>query len=131
MTKSNPTGTRAIVRAYYDAWSTGDMAGAGETLADEVVNPAAFNGYTDAPVTRAAYLEVLSTFYKGVTGFDLISELYGDDEATLVYDVHTATPAGTIRSAEHFRLRDGRIHTVVLIFDTGRRNPAPPPVPHD
>ncbi len=47
----------------------------------------------------------------------MISELYGESEATLVYDVHTATPAGTQRTAEHFRLGDGKITSIMLIFD--------------
>ncbi|MET1074257.1 MAG: hypothetical protein ABWY11_16540, partial [Umezawaea sp.] len=48
---------------------------------------------------------------------DLMSELHGDAEATLVYDVHTASPVGTQRTAEHFRLADGRITSILLIFD--------------
>ncbi|WP_211370224.1 hypothetical protein [Nonomuraea turkmeniaca] len=58
-----------------------------------------------------------------MTGLDLISELYGDAEATLVYDVHTATPAGTQRTAEHFRLRGGKISEILLIFDAAPWQP--------
>lgn len=47
----------------------------------------------------------------------MISELYGESEATLVYDVHTKTPVGTQRTAEHFQVRDGRIISIMLIFD--------------
>ncbi|MER7502807.1 hypothetical protein AB0L05_06190 [Nonomuraea pusilla] len=54
---------------------------------------------------------------------DLISGLYGEPEATLVYDVHTATPAGTQRTAEHFRLTDGRITSIMLIFDSAPWQP--------
>ncbi|MCA6091419.1 hypothetical protein LE181_04440 [Streptomyces sp. SCA3-4] len=53
-----------------------------------------------------------------MTGVDLISELYGESEATLVYDVHTSLPAiGSQRTAEHFHLTNGRIDTIRLIFD--------------
>ncbi|MFH7594821.1 hypothetical protein WDV06_06880 [Streptomyces racemochromogenes] len=49
---------------------------------------------------------------------ELISELYGETEATLVYDVHTAPAVGiTQHTAEHFRLRDGRITSIKLVFD--------------
>jgi hypothetical protein len=34
-----------------------------------------------------------------------------------MYDMHTG-PFGTIRAAEHYRLRDGRIFSHELIFDT-------------
>lgn len=47
----------------------------------------------------------------------MISELYGETEATLVYDVQTATTVGTQRTAEYFRLREGRIAAILLIFD--------------
>jgi hypothetical protein len=43
-----------------------------------------------------------------VTGVDMLSELYGESEATLVYDVHTATPVGTQRTAEPFACGTGR-----------------------
>ncbi|MGW5343538.1 hypothetical protein [Streptomyces sp. HUAS TT3] len=50
---------------------------------------------------------------------ELISELYGESEATLVYDLHTVPAVGiTQRTAEHFRLRDGRITAIMLIFDS-------------
>ena len=52
-----------------------------------------------------------------MTGVELRSELFGADEATLVYDVHTATPVGTQRTAEHFRLTNGLITEITLIFD--------------
>jgi hypothetical protein len=31
--------------------------------------------------------------------------------------VHTATPVGVQRTAEHFRVRDGKIESITLIFD--------------
>ena len=67
-------------------------------------------------VTEAGQ-EWVTGFLGIVTGVDMISELYGEGEATLVYDVHTATPVGTQRTAEHFRLRDGGIASIRLIFD--------------
>ncbi|MCP2165902.1 hypothetical protein [Goodfellowiella coeruleoviolacea] len=65
----------------------------------------------------AGHLAGLAGFLRVVTGVDMISELYGEREATLVYDVHTATPVGTQRTAEHFRLDDTGITSITLIFD--------------
>lgn len=48
----------------------------------------------------AGHLAGLPGFLQVVTGVDMISELYGESEATLVYDVHTATPVGTQRTAD-------------------------------
>ena len=108
---------RAAVRAYHDAWTSGDIERAGRVLADEVANPTPLNGYSQAGQARAGYLEDLRRFAAIVTGTILISELYGADEATLVYDVLTTVPVGWIRTAEHFRLREGRIISSILIFD--------------
>ncbi len=105
--------TRQVVRAYHDAWIGGDMLAASAYLADDFTGGGPFFSY-DSP---ADCLASNSKFLPVVTGLDMISELYGDAEATLVYDVHTATPAGTIRTAEYFRLTDGRISSIILIFD--------------
>jgi ketosteroid isomerase-like protein len=104
--------TQEIVQAYHRARFSGDVPAAEATLAD---------GFTfESPLmtaTAADHLAELPAFLGIVTGVDMTSELYGEEEATLVYDVHTATPVGTQRTAEHFRLRDGRIAEIRLIFD--------------
>lgn len=104
--------TQDIVQAYHRARFSGDVPSARATFAD---------GFTfESPLLTATaddHLAGLPAFLGIVTGVDMISELYGEDEATLVYDVHTATPVGTQRTAEFFRLRDGRIAEIRLIFD--------------
>jgi hypothetical protein len=104
--------TRQIVQTYHSARFTGDA-----TTAIALLAP----GFTfTSPLMRsdaAGHLASLDTFLQIVTGVDMISELYGDAEATLVYDVHTATPVGTQRTAEHFAVTDGRITSINLIFD--------------
>ena len=118
-TPANHEQTRRIVRGYHDAWMAGEVDAAGAYLAETVVNPAPFNHYSPAPRSRADYLAFLRGFRQRVTSVDLISALYGQDEATLVYEVHTSTPTGarTFPTAEHFRLTDGRIARVLLIFN--------------
>ena len=104
--------TRQIVRDYHEARFRGDVTTASARLAD---------GFTfQSPLMTGnaeEHLSGITGFLEIVTGVDLISELYGDTEAILVYDVHTATPVGTQRTAEHFRLRDGGIESITLIFD--------------
>ena len=115
MTAMPETETRRIVRSYHDAWVSGDVDGAGKFLADEVVNPAPFNNHSTGPLSRTEYVEGLRRFGQTVTGVEMISELYGEGEATLVYDAHTST-RGTFHTCEHFRLTGGLISTVILIF---------------
>ena len=104
--------TRETVRTYHRARFGGDVTGARATLADEFT--------FESPLLSASaddHLAGLPAFLGIVADVDMISELYGTDEATLVYDVHTTTTVGTQRTAEHFRLRDGRITSIRLIFD--------------
>jgi len=106
------TSVREIVRAYFDTWTRGDIAAAGQYLAHDLAFAGSVNTFTDA----AAFLQALSGYRALITtGNDLISELYGDDEATLIYDSHTR--AGTIRTAEYLQLSDGKISSINLIFD--------------
>jgi hypothetical protein len=106
-------GTTEVVQAYHSARFRGDVPGAAAQLADEFM----FSSPLIQSRSPDGHLGTLDAFLQIVTGVDMISELYGDDEATLVYDVHTATPVGTQRTAEHFRLTGGRISEIKLIFD--------------
>ncbi|MFI0742264.1 hypothetical protein ACH4PU_29960 [Streptomyces sp. NPDC021100] len=106
--------TRATVRAYHQARFRGDVPAAARTLG----RPFRFQSPLLTSDSPHDHLSGLDTFLGIVTGVDLISELYGEAEATLVYDVHTAVPAiGTQRTAEHFHLVNGHIETIRLIFD--------------
>lgn len=70
----------------------------------------------DSPKQHVA---ALVRFVPFITGVDLISELYGEGVATLVYDLHTSLPGGAAnqRNAEHFRVTDGRISSIIIVFD--------------
>ena len=114
---STQTETRPAVRAYHDAWTTGDPEATRRVLANEIVNPNPLNGYAGTAQPLDEYVRALGRFASLVTGATLISELYGDGEATLLYDAQTTTPVGTVRTAENFKLVDGRIATINLIFD--------------
>ena len=107
------TQTHTVVRSYHDAWLAGDVDTASTFLADTFTNLTSINNYYSVP----DYVAALRQFASVVARLDMISELYGDNEATLVYDVQLATPVGTSRIAEHFRLTDGKISSILTIFD--------------
>jgi len=113
------TQTRQVVSAYHAARTAGDLQAAGAHLAPTFT--------FQSPLMRldgpAAYLASHGDFQRLVTGLDTLSELYGEGEATLVYDLHTATPAGTQRTAEHFTVAAGRIASILLIFDASPWRP--------
>ncbi len=104
--------TRQIVRAYHNAYCRGDVPAAA-LLGDRF----SFSSPMMTFDTPQQHVAALVRFVPFITRCDLISELYGDREATLVYDLHVSLPPGIQRCAEHFRLRDGRISTIVIIFD--------------
>jgi hypothetical protein len=105
--------TREIIRANHEASTGGAIAAAGQYLGEDFTTRAPVGSYD----SKDAYLTGLTRFRGFVTGVDLISELYGDAEAMLLYDVHTNTPAGTLRTAEYFTLRGGKIASTLLVFD--------------
>jgi hypothetical protein len=105
--------TREAVQAYHRARFDGDVTAAAAQLAGTF----AFRSPLISSGDARGHLDGLAGFVRVVTGVDMISELYGEAEATLVYDVHTATPVGVQRTAEHFRVRDGKIESITLIFD--------------
>lgn len=118
MTTDSTGRTREAVQAYHHARFAGDVTAAAAQLAGTFT--------FQSPLISAdadGHLAGLTGFLQVVTGVDMISELYGEAEATLVYDVHTATPVGVQRTAEHFRVRDGRIESITLIFDATRWHP--------
>src|SRR5207249_555556 len=87
------------VQTYHQARFSGDAVTAIAQLTEDFT-------FTSPLMTSdaAGHLATLDGFLQIVTGVDMISELYGENEATLIYDVHTATPVGTQRTAEHFTL---------------------------
>lgn len=113
------TQTRRVVSAYYAARTSGDLEAAGAHLGPKFTFQSPMMRF-DSP---ADYLASHRAFQQVVTGLDMISELYGEGEATFVYDLHTATPAGTQRTAEHFRLTDGKISSILVIFDASPWRP--------
>lgn len=105
--------TRSIVRAFHRARSSGSLDEATSFLAGDFVFESPLMRFEN----RGEYLASHRAFQGLVTGFDMISELVGRFEATWIYDLKTATPVDTQRTAEHFRLKAGKISAIFLLFD--------------
>jgi hypothetical protein len=102
-----------VVRNYHDSWTRGDMTAARSFLADGLD----FQGPIDTFSSADDFIATLAGFAQMLTRVDLLQEFYADDAAALLYDCVTNSPAGTIRTAEFFSLRDGRIAIIRLVFD--------------
>ena len=107
------TETRHVVGAFRAAREAGHTQTAAGFLAP---------GFSfESPLMRLddpdSYLSNHIAVQKMATRTDLISELYGKGEATLVYDLHAPIPGETQRTAEHFRLAGNKIESILMIFD--------------
>lgn len=98
--------------AYYRAWTSGDLDRAVEHLAAEVVCEAPPGRLTGAEEVRG----FMGPFAATLTSSRLIAA-HGDDESALImYDTSTrAVPRAP--GAEHYRVVDGRIVEMHVIFD--------------
>ena len=108
-----------LVKRYHEHRSRGDMALAGACLADDF----SFTSPLMSLTSVTEHVAALTAFQQMVVGYDMISELYGDAEAILVYDLRTATPVGSQRTAEHFRLTGDKISSIMMIFDATNWRP--------
>jgi len=105
--------TAAITRAYHDAWTTKDFAGAAGLLADTLVVEVPVNHYP----TAGSFAAALTSFGSVVTKVDLLAAMSAGNEAMLLYDLD-AEGLGTLRMAEHFTVDDGKIIRIRQVHDT-------------
>jgi hypothetical protein len=102
-----------LIRKYHDAWTQGDMSTARSCLADDLD----FQGPIDTFSSADEFIATLTGFAQMLTRVDRLQEFCKDDGAALLYDCVTTSPAGIIRTAEFFGLRDGKIGNIRLVFD--------------
>jgi ketosteroid isomerase-like protein len=104
---------KQIVTKYHNAWSGGDMEAARGCLADDLD----FQGSIDTFRRADDFMAALTMFQKMLRGVTLIQSFFSENGAALLYDCDTMSPAGMIRTAEFFTVRDGKITSIRLVFD--------------
>ena len=105
--------TRKVVSAFLAARTEGDLEAAATHLASTFSFQTPLLQLDDPALYLASHRAAQSV----VSGHDLISELYGSGEATMLYDLHLNAPSLTQRTAEHFKLVEDKIASILLIFD--------------
>ena len=105
--------TRQVVTSYHDAWTGGDMKAARVYLADDLD----FKGSIETFRRADDFIAALAGFKKMLRGVSLIQSFFYESAAALLYDCDTLGPAGVIRTAEFFTVKDGKIKSIRLIFD--------------
>jgi ketosteroid isomerase-like protein len=102
----------SVVQSYHRAWTTGQFDEAGRLLADDLNVEVPINNYP----TKASFIDAVKQTRQMVSKVELLSELGGDREAMLLYDM--TLPFGDMRIAEHFTVSGGRITRIRQIHDT-------------
>ena len=105
--------TRQLIESYHDAWTSGDIARARGCLADDLD----FRGSIDTFKKADEFVSALAQFQRMLRGVTVLESYFSDAGAALLYDCDTASPAGIVRTAEFFAVRDGKISEIRLVFD--------------
>lgn len=103
---------RDAALAFLDRFCAGDVEGLAALLAPEL----RVAGPLYRLDSREAYLEALRADPPLRCGYRLLSITEAADEALVLYDYRR--PGGALTIAQHFRLRDGLIVEMLLVFDT-------------
>lgn len=104
---------KQVVTNYHDAWTSGNLEKARVCLADDLD----FQGSIDVFRRADDFIAALTMFQKMVRGVNLIQSIFSESEAALLYDCETMSPAGVIRTAEFFKVTEGKIESIRLVFD--------------
>jgi hypothetical protein len=104
---------KQIITNYHNAWTSGDMEAARIYLADDLD----FQGSIDTFRRADDFIAALTMFQKMIRKINLIQSLFSERDAALLYDCDTISPAGVIRTAEFFTIKDGKIKSIRLVFD--------------
>lgn len=105
----------AVARAFTDAWTSRDMDTAGSYVAEAVV----FDGPLGHVEGKNAYIESLNGLVRAldVTGVRIIAAFGDDTQALIMYELVTGR-FGALTCAKLFAIRDGKIHSDRLTFDS-------------
>ncbi|PZG44217.1 hypothetical protein C1I98_17440 [Spongiactinospora gelatinilytica] len=102
-----------IAVEFIEAFGRRDLTTMSDLVAPNIVFESPRGTIEGAP----AVLEAIGQFAGAVVDVKILSVLGGAEEAMIMYDMVTG-PFGTLRAADHLLVRDGRITTDRLVFDT-------------
>jgi ketosteroid isomerase-like protein len=114
-----------VFRNYLERFSRGDVDGAAELLAEDF----AFVGPILQSSGKANFLSGSATAAAMAKGCEIHRQWIDGDNVCSIYDFKVETPvgAGSIPMAEWSVVRDGRLVSSRLIFDTAELSALMPP----
>ncbi|MGH8981038.1 MAG: nuclear transport factor 2 family protein [Acidimicrobiales bacterium] len=104
--------TRAVMRAYYD--SLGSALQLRTILDPDLVFEGPIAGRR---VGAEGFIKGVSGFVETMQELHMLHQLTDGDLGATLYDADM--PGGTVRFAEFFEIREGRIRSLRLLYDAG------------
>jgi ketosteroid isomerase-like protein len=101
-----------VAEAFFAAWTSGDFERARSLAHDDL----AFEGPIDSFDNADSYLASLQQLSQIVTGVEVQKVFADGDDACVIYDLQTA-PVPRSRTCEWYRVRDGKVAAVSVVFD--------------
>jgi hypothetical protein len=115
--------SRQLIERYHQAWTNKDFDTARACLADNLD----FKGSLDTLTSADALITELRQFTGMLRKVTMVKAVFEQDLAALLYDCDTPTPAGVIRTAEFFTVKNGKIAEIRLVFDATEMRKLMPP----
>jgi SnoaL-like domain len=109
---STMTDSAAIAESFFDAWTTKDFERARSLLDDHV----SFEGPIDTFSDADSYIAALRQLSGICTGADKQKVFIDGDDVCVIYDLKTV-PVPSSRTCEWYRVHDGKVAAVTVIFD--------------
>ena len=105
-----------VFEAYLERFTSGDSDGAAELLTDDFT----FAGPILQAKNKADFLAGAAGLGRVVQGYEMLRQWVDDDEVCSIYDFKVGTSSGTgsIPMAEWSVVRDGKLASSRLVFDT-------------
>jgi ketosteroid isomerase-like protein len=101
-----------VAEDFFEAWTSKDFGRARSLLHDDV----SFEGPIDAFSDADSYIASLTQLSGIVTGADKQKVFVDGDDVCVIYDLKTM-PVPSSRTCEWYRVRDGKIASVSVVFD--------------
>ena len=104
--------TARAAERFFDAWTSKDFEQARALVHDDVTFEGPIDRFSDAD----SYLASLQQLSAIVTGAEKQKVFVDGDDVCVIYDLKTV-PVASTRTCEWYRMRDGKVASVSVVFD--------------
>jgi ketosteroid isomerase-like protein len=102
----------AVAEGFFDAWTSKDFDRARSLLHDDLSFEGPIESFSDAESYMASVRQLSGI----VTGAEKQKVFVDGDDVCVIYDLKTQ-PIPSSRTCEWYRVRDGKIASVSVVFD--------------